>query len=185
MKLTHTVILLLTLAAWDRAHADEMVNHAQLMALETQSKQQIQAVVEHFRLAIINKDKETFKSLFYSDSIPWIAVFSEEMLAAKRKIKPDYPASVNLGQFGPPETMIANGESQEEKMWNIKIDTDGYLASVHFNYSDHRNGIKRAFGTEAWDLVKDGAQWKIVSVKYTVTEVESHSPDATSAANAG
>jgi hypothetical protein len=70
-------------------------------------------------------------------------------------------------------------------MWNIQIETDGYLASVHFNYSDHRNGIKRAFGTEAWDLVKDGAQWKIVSVKYTVTEVKAHSPQEKSEVSAG
>lgn len=131
----------------------------------------IKKVVETFRLAIINKDKETFKGLFYSDNIPWVAVFSDEMYDAKRKIKPDYPRSVNFGQFGPPEKMISDDESQEEKMWNIKIDTDGYLGSVHFNYSDHRNGIKKAFGTEAWDLVRDTSGWKIISVSYTVTEV--------------
>jgi len=40
-------------------------------------KTRIKGVVETFRLAIIKKDKETFKSLFYSESIPWIAVFSD------------------------------------------------------------------------------------------------------------
>jgi hypothetical protein len=55
-------------------------------------------------------------------------------------------------------------------LWNIKVESDGYLGSVNFNYSDHRNGIEKAFGTEAWDLIKDESGWKIVSVKYTVTE---------------
>lgn len=134
-------------------------------------KDEIKALVEIFRVSIINKDKETFKSLFYSDNIPWIAVFTDEMVNAKRKVKPDYPRTVDFGQFGPPVRMISDDEKQEEKMWNIEIETDGYLASVHFNYSDHRNGVKKAFGTEAWDLVREESGWKIVSVKYTVTEV--------------
>ena len=133
-------------------------------------KKEIKTVIETFRLAIINKDKETFKSLFYSESIPWIAVFSNEMVKARRKVKPDFPRTVNFGKFGPPVKMISDNEEQEEKMWNIKVESDGYLGSVHFNYSDHRNGVKKAFGTEAWDLIKEESGWKIVSVKYTVTE---------------
>jgi hypothetical protein len=131
---------------------------------------QISEVVEKFRLSIINKDKTTFQSLFYSDSIPWIAVFSDEMVKMKRKENKDFPRSVDFGKYGPPVRMISDEEAQEEKMWNIKIDTDGYLASVHFNYSDHRGGGQKAFGTEAWDLVREESGWKIVSVKYTVTE---------------
>ena len=134
-------------------------------------KDEIKTMVETFRLSIINKDKETFKSLFYSDSIPWIVVFSDEMVNARRKVKPDFPRTVDFGKFGPPVKMISETEEQEEKMWNIKIETDGYLGTVHFNYSDHKNGIKKAFGTEAWDLVREESEWKIVSVKYTVTEV--------------
>ena len=137
----------------------------------SEHKDEIRSVVEKFRLSIINKDKETFSSLFYSDDIPWIAVFSDEMLKAKRKVKPDYPRTVNFGKFGPPVRMISENETQEEKISNIKIETDGYLGSVHFDYEDIRNDIKKAFGTEAWDLVNDQSGWKIVSVKYTVTEI--------------
>jgi hypothetical protein len=133
-------------------------------------EKEINTVIETFRLSIINKDRETFKSLFYSENIPWIAVFSDEMVDIKRKVKPNYPRTVDFGKFGPPVKMISDKEKQEEKIWNIQIETDGYLGTVHFNYSDHRNGMKKAFGTEAWDLVRDESSWKIVSVKYTVTE---------------
>ena len=135
------------------------------------AKDEISAVVESFRLSVINKDKETFKTLFYSESIPWVAVFSDEMVEQRRKSKPDFPRTVNFGKFGPPVKMISDDEQQEEKMWDIKIETDGYLGSVHFSYSDNRNGVKKAFGTEAWDLVKEDSGWKIISVIYTVTEV--------------
>jgi len=91
------------------------------------------------------------------------------MVTDGRKNKADFPRYIDFGKFGPPVKMIS--EEQEEKMWNIKVESDGYLGSVHFNYSDHRDGVKKAFGTESWDLIKDDSGWKIVSVKYTVTVV--------------
>lgn len=135
------------------------------------AKEAIRAVQEKFRKAIINKDKTTFKSLFYSDNIPWIAVFSDEMVKQQRKSNPHFPRTVNFGLSTSPVDIISEDEQQEEKMWNTKIETDGYLGSIHFNYSDNRNGVKKAYGTEAWDLVRTDEGWKIVSVKYTVTQV--------------
>ncbi|WP_085297181.1 hypothetical protein [Cognaticolwellia mytili] len=137
----------------------------------TDFKKEIREVIESFRLAIIEKDKRLFKSLFYSENTPWIAVFSDEMVMNKRKKKANFPRTVNFGKYGPPEKMISETEAQEEKIWDIKIETDGYLGNVYFQYSDHRNGVKKAFGTEAWDLVRTESSWKIVSVKYTVTEL--------------
>jgi hypothetical protein len=134
-------------------------------------KDEIKAVIETFRLAVISKDKVSFNALFYSEKIPWTAVFSNEMVAEQRKVKADFPRSIDFGQFGPPENMLAGDEKREEKMSDIKIESDGYLGSVHFKYGDYRNGVKKAFGTEAWDLVREDSGWKIVSVKYTVTEV--------------
>jgi len=161
MKFTGILIVLITFTFGSPANAN----------IDTKtSKKEIREVVETFRLSIINKDKDTFKTLFYSDNIPWIAVFSDEMVKANRKDNPDFPRTINFGKYGPPVKMISDEGQQEEKMWNIRINTDGYLASVHFNYSDNMNGIKKAFGTESWDLVKVGANWKIVSVTYTVTE---------------
>ena len=66
------------------------------------SETQIREVIEQFRTSIINKDKETFSSLFFSDDVPFIAVFSDEMLSSKRMERPDYPAAVDFGKFGPP-----------------------------------------------------------------------------------
>lgn len=164
MKLSNVIIAFATLALCNSAIAGNN---------NPVHQKEIREVIETFRLSIINKDKAMFKSLFYSENTPWIAVFSDEMVAIKRKLKPNFPRTVNFGQFGPPVKMISDTEQQEEKIWDIKIETDGYLGSVHFHYSDHRNGIKKAFGTEAWDLVRGESSWQIVSVKYTVTEFSS------------
>ncbi|GEA06833.1 hypothetical protein KUL42_15940 [Alteromonas sp. KUL42] len=137
----------------------------------SESETQIREVVEKFRVSIINKDKAVFESLFYSESIPFIAVFSEEMLKAKREERADYPATVDFGKFGPPSKMLLGNDALEEKIWNVNVQTDGYLASVHFDYSDHENGKMRAKGTESWSMVKHGEDWKITSISFTVTQV--------------
>ena len=136
------------------------------------SEAEIREVIELFRVSIIDKDKATFSSLFFSEDIPFIAVFSEEMLAKKRLENPKYPAAVDFGQFGSPVKMLDGNDAEEEKVWNIKIQADGYLASVHFDYSDYVNGEQRAYGTESWSMIKVDDKWKITSVLFTVTEVD-------------
>jgi hypothetical protein len=138
-----------------------------------ESEAQIRDIVESFRTSILNKDKDTFSSLFYSEDIPFVAVFSDEMKKQIRVKKPNYPDSVNFGQFGSPvDRMISDDKDLEEKIWNVQVQTDGYLGSVHFEYSDHVDNEMRAWGTESWSLVKVGENWKITSVAFTVTEEE-------------
>lgn len=150
----------------------DATQQVQAAAAINTAKAHIEQVVEQFKSSIINKDKATFASLFYSEDIPFIAVFSDAMLARKRAENPDYPASVNFGQFGSVLKMISDDEAQEEKIWDLTIQTDGYLGSVHFSYSDHVNGKMRAWGTESWSVVKVEDDWKITSISFTVTEVE-------------
>ncbi|MAG75788.1 MAG: hypothetical protein CL811_03415 [Colwelliaceae bacterium] len=150
----------------------------QAFAASTQdSKAQIHNVIEKFRTSIINKDTETFGALFFSDQVPFIAVFSDEMLAKKRVDNPEYPLAVDFGKFGPPSNMLSGDDAEEEKISNIKIQTDGYLASVHFDYKDIVNGKERAWGTESWSMIKLGSEWKITSVSYTVTETNDDSKE--------
>jgi len=79
---------------------------------ESGSESQIRTLIESFRTSIINNDKSAF-----SDDIPFIAVFSEEMLQVKRRDNPDYSAAVDFGKFGPPVSMLADNVSQEESVW--------------------------------------------------------------------
>ena len=39
-----------------------------------------------------------------------------------------------------PVKMLPGDDDEEEKIWDIKIETDDYLVIVHFNYSDYVNG---------------------------------------------
>lgn len=141
---------------------------------EDVARQQVEAVVESFRTAIIDRDKERFSQLFLHEQATWQSVMSDEGLAlvrrknpqaAKVRVMPDR----NYRSFI--EGIVANKARSEETFDNIRIDTDGDIASVYFDYSFNADGRRTNYGQEAWHLVNTDAGWKIVSVIWSVTPV--------------
>ncbi len=132
---------------------------------------EVRAVIETFRTAIITKDKEHFLQLFHGESIPWLAVYDDASLARLRRREPDMAKADSMGTPGPRPFIAgiaASAKTIEEKFWNIRIDTDGLVASVHFDYSFHVGDYKSNWGQEAWQLVRTDQGWKINSVIYSV-----------------
>jgi hypothetical protein len=133
--------------------------------------QQVEAVVGAFRTAIIDKDKARFSSLFLHENITWQSVRGDETLQRVRLKQPEaVKVSVN-----PEKTftsfidgIVAAKEEQEKKFWNVRIDTDGNVASVVSDYSFHASGKETNRGKEAWHLVRTDEGWKIVSVIWSV-----------------
>lgn len=68
------------------------------------------------------------------------------------------------------------GASKEEKFYNVNIDTDGFIASVTFDFSFWAAGKKGLWGKESWGLVKINKQWKIASVIFSM-ELENIVPE--------
>lgn len=133
--------------------------------------QQIRAVVEAFRTSLINKDKETFLKLFLNDNVPWIGVTDGNDLVRIRKEQPGFKgqrASTGGNHVKFIEGIVASPIAQEEKFWNIRIDTDGNISTVNFDYSFHAGITKTNWGKEAWQLVNTDAGWKINSVIYSI-----------------
>ncbi|SDK68504.1 hypothetical protein [Microbulbifer yueqingensis] len=136
-------------------------NERQENALE-----EINEVIEAFRVSIIEKDEVRFQRLFYDKSIPWLGV-----LGHKRSGTLPSQLGVGPGSYVQFISWIVSTEEEvEEKFWDIKILTDNEIASVHFKYSLHIDGYKNNWGDEAWHLVKTGDGWKISSVVYSVTK---------------
>jgi hypothetical protein len=135
------------------------------------SETQIQAVVESFRTAIIEKDKPRFLALFHGMAIPWLAVNEDSSLAKLRKRNPDTSKADPIGTPGPDAFIdfVMNAPMpMEEKFSNVRITTDGMIASVFFDYSFHQGDYKSNWGTEAWQLVNTESGWKINSVIYSI-----------------
>ncbi|WP_217442497.1 nuclear transport factor 2 family protein [Myxococcus sp. CA033] len=131
------------------------------------ARQQITAVVDDFREAIIQKDRKKFLGLFLREDATWQSVDGEELL--KRRLQKNPKATrLKLDARQNPTTFIdeivADAERSEEKFTNVRIDTDGTIASVSFEFTFHLGERVINRGQESWHLVNTGAGWKIASV---------------------
>lgn len=138
------------------------------------AKKQIEGVIETFRTAIINRDKDRFTRLFLHEQPVWQSVMSDEGLQRARLQNPQaMKVRINLEKNYRSfiEGIVANTRRSEETFENVRIDTDGDIASVYFDYSFHADDRKTNYGKEAWHLVNTDDGWKIVSVIWSVIPV--------------
>ncbi|MGH8075377.1 MAG: nuclear transport factor 2 family protein [Lysobacter sp.] len=142
-------------------------------------------VVESFRTSIINKDKATYMSLFFSDKpedIGWQFVSEDIRLEHIRKTKPDAIKARQIPRvnfISLIDNVVATEEPREETFSGISIDTDGEIASVSFDYTFLANGKKTNWGREMWQLIRTEGGWKIFSVIYTIRDKWSAGEDVT------
>ena len=129
---------------------------------------ELNKVVEDFRLAIINKDKEKFLALFPDGPVSWAnttgTAEQARRVAAGLHVE---RASFGGSHKGFIDSIVTNKKRTEEKFWNIKMNSDGAVAQVFFDYSFHEGDLKTNWGKEAWQLVKASTGWKIVSVVWS------------------
>ncbi|KQY51061.1 hypothetical protein [Lysobacter sp. Root494] len=144
---------------------------AATLSVETAAQPQIEAVIESFRTAIIDKDKARFTALFLHENITWQSVVGEDNFMRLRDGKPEaVKAKVDLKRT--PVTFIDgivnSPDRSEEQFRNARIETDGDVASVFFDYSFLNNGRETNHGKEAWHLLRTEQGWKIASVVWSV-----------------
>ncbi len=131
---------------------------------------QIRSVIEDFRTAIINKDREKFLGLFLHENVTWQAVMSDSRLEKERQEDPAAQKAV-FDPIQTPKTFIdgiaKDPKVNEETFSNILIDSDGDTSSVAFDFSYMRDGRITNVGREYWLLVRTEMGWKIVAVTYS------------------
>ena len=143
-------------------------------AQDPADRARIEQVVETFRVAVIKKDTVTFMKLFYSDTIPWIGVTTDKTLARENAEKPDpkMPDLKKLYASGNPKKFIEgiakNPAKIEETFDNVRIDSDGDVAQVWFDYSFNEGSYKQNWGKESWHMVRTEEGWKISSVIWSM-----------------
>jgi hypothetical protein len=136
------------------------------------ARAQIQRVVEIFRTSIIAKDKSTLGSLFMPTGGSWIKVMDDKMY---QQLKAKQPSVAKLKPGTYQDFVDFLGASQqrlEEKFSNVRINTDGAVASVYFDYVFLRDDKETNRGTETWQLVNTGDGWKINAVIYSTDQAK-------------
>lgn len=131
----------------------------------------IRQVIEAFRVSIIERDKERFMKLFLEGGVSWQSTLSDEALARIREKNPK-ALKLRVNPANNPtsfiDEIVADKASSEETFDNIRIDSDGDIAAVTFDYRFLSDGKETNHGKEAWQLIRSADGWRIVSVVWSV-----------------
>ncbi|WP_313034899.1 nuclear transport factor 2 family protein [Massilia alkalitolerans] len=136
-----------------------------------ESRQKIEAVIKAFDKAITDKDKEGFMRLFLRENITWASVSTDRTLATYRAKLKDPAQPIPKVMSATPrmfiERIAGDPEPGTETFENVRIDTDGDIAQVWFDYSFMKGDHRSNWGKEAWHMVRTESGWKIASVIYS------------------
>lgn len=132
-------------------------------------KGQIERIIETFRAAIANKDEEAFLRLFLKEDITWAGVTTDssiERLYANRP-KPEMKRPFKFFTSSPRKfiaSIVKDEEKIDETISNVRIDSDGDVGQVWFDYTFVRASYKENWGKESWQMVRTNDGWKIAGV---------------------
>lgn len=128
----------------------------------------IRQVVQQFQAAIIAHDGKTLGSLFLQDHDSWLTVADATTWS---EIKAKFPAARKVGrstwqkfvEFVQTSTMPI-----EERFYDVRIDTNGAVGSVYFNFDFLSDGKINNRGAESWQMVYTEDGWKISSMLFSI-----------------
>lgn len=128
----------------------------------------IQKVIEQFKAAIIARDGKTLANLFLQDHDSWLSVADEAKWAKVKTLNPQarkvFPSSwKKFSEF------IQDAKVPvEERFYNVRIDTNGAVASVWFDFDFLVDDKVTNRGSESWQMVRAEDGWKISSMLFSI-----------------
>ncbi len=129
---------------------------------------QVEQIIQTFQKSIIDKDAATLGALFLPDHNSWLTVLDDAMYGL---VKAKHPEATKLRPGTYREFVDFVGTSKtaiEEKFSNVRINTNGNVAAVYFDFVFLSNGAVNNRGSESWHLVKTENGWKINSMIYSI-----------------
>jgi hypothetical protein len=128
----------------------------------------INQVVEQFKAAIIAHDGKALGSLFLQDHDSWLSVADESIWAGIKARNPNAPKVLkgSWRQFA--DYIQKDPKPVEERFYNVRIDTNGAVGSVYFDFDFLSDGKVTNRGSEAWQMVRAEDGWKISSMLYSM-----------------
>lgn len=127
----------------------------------------IRQVVQQFQAAIIAHDGKALGALFLQDHDSWLSVADDTAWAEAKARHPDV-RKVLKSSWRDFAEMIGHAKKPvEERFYNVRIDTNGAVASVYFDFDFLSNGEVTNRGAESWQMVRDADGWKISSMLYS------------------
>ena len=130
-------------------------------------KAEIEQVVARFQASLKAHDRAALTVLFLADSKAWWTVLGDnsfQKVKAKHPEVPRYKAGTWQGFV---DYVGGAKASIEERFHNVRIETDGSVASVYFDFEFVADGKVENRGAETWQLIRTDDGWKIASMLYS------------------
>jgi hypothetical protein len=130
-------------------------------------KADIQKVVEQFQVAIKAHDAGSLSGFFLTGQPSWYTTLGEPSYSSVKAKHPEVPRykAGSLRDFtdliGKPSASI------EERFRDVRIDSDGAVASVYFNFEFVEDGKVMNHGAETWQMIHTNDGWKIAAMVYS------------------
>jgi ketosteroid isomerase-like protein len=129
----------------------------------------IRAVVQQFQAAIVAHDGKALGDLFLQDHDSWLSVLDEQTWAEAKARKPD-AKKVYASSWRDFAAMIGKSGKKrvEERFYNVRIDTNGAVGSVYFDFDFMVDGQVNNRGAETWQMVRTDEGWKIAAMLFSI-----------------
>ena len=138
-----------------------------------QSRTQIQQLVEQFKTAIKAHDGDGMAKLFLPGS-SWHQTLDDASWV-KVKLKEPNARQVMPGDYQKFSQFVGKATKPiEETFDNVRIETDGTIGTVYFDYVFLESGKPTNHGAETWQLVRTPDGWKISAMLYSVVLDDRH-----------
>lgn len=132
----------------------------------TPAKAAIEQLMANYHQAVASHDGARLSSMFASEGT-WFNVLTGAAYARARAKDPAAP-KVRHSSFQDFAKFVTSSHATlNPQHSNVRIFTDGTIATVYFNFVFLIDGKPENHGSETWQLVKASDGWKIAAITYS------------------
>ena len=140
---------------------------AQTPANTAQDTIDVQHVMDAYHEAVVTHDGPRLAALFIPEGSTWLNVLSDDAYARAKAKSPD-AAKVRVGSYKDFAKLVSTSKANfNPTHTNVRIQSDGTIASVYFDFVFLIDGKEENRGSESWQLVKGSDGWRIAAITYS------------------
>jgi hypothetical protein len=123
----------------------------------------LKKLVVSYNLATAKKDTSSLSGFYYDANVPVIGSVASPSFARMTAASNGKAPKIFSSNAKDQSTADTSASATAEKISNVRIHTDGTVASVEYDYI-----IPQGYGHTFWTVVETKDLWKITSIVYSI-----------------
>lgn len=124
---------------------------------------ELKKLVAAYNLATAKKDTSSLSGFYYDANVPVIGAVASPSFARMTAASNGKAPKIFLTNAKDQSIADTSASATAEKISNLRIYTDGTVASVEYDYT-----IPQGYGHTFWTVVETKDTWKITSIVYSI-----------------